>query len=794
MGMKMIRRSLNLMCPSRLSRGIGIRLAAILLVWAAFGDVTLAQRSDPSDLVFDDTSLPTVLITIDQVHLDDLFAPGNQYSDEERPAAFAFVRGSDTMRVDSVGFRFRGNTSRDSRKKSFKVSFNTFRRGQKFRGLEKLNLNGEHNDPSIMRSKVAWDLFRDMGVPASRANHVRLYVNDEYLGLYINVEHVDEQFLQRYFGNDAGNLYKCLWPADLAWLGSDADSYRPTGSDRRPYDLKLRDSDLEGYDDLARLVDVLHNAGPLEFPEAIESVFNVTGFLRALAVTTLTGSWDSYWFLKNNYYLYLDPASGLFQYIPFDFDNTMGIWWDGIYPGLDWSTRNVYDWGHPDPLEFRPLVDRVLAVPDFRDRYTLYLHLLLDGPFHPDTLNSRVLGLRSVIGDAAIEDTYRTLDYGYTTQDFYSSYTMALGGHVTQGLLPFITQRVNSAETQLDVVDARPVLSEFRVAPEVARIGTAITVSVRVEDEVSDPSVELRFTSGSQPYREVSMTRAAALGRDVYAATIAAPSQPTTISLYVTATDPADQVTKSTEVTVPVLQDIELVINEVMAANVSTIADSATEFDDWLELYNGSVEDLSLAGFTLSDDRGRPGKWTLPDTSIDAGGFLMVWADEDGVQGPMHANFRLSRLGEYLGLYDSAGVPLDSISFPSQVDDVSYGRTPDGADVWSVLASATPGSPNSGPVGVDEGPGGVAPTLRVFPNPFRTGLQASVDGETGGRFELYDVLGRRVSILVIEGPAPARFRWDGTLGRGFPSPAGVYVLRYTNDRGVSQSSTIVRLR
>ena len=67
---------------------------------------------------------------------------------------------TDVDNFDQVGFRLRGNTSRYAQKKSFKVSMNTFS-NLKFLGLEKLNLNGEHNDPSIIRSKLCWDIFRD---------------------------------------------------------------------------------------------------------------------------------------------------------------------------------------------------------------------------------------------------------------------------------------------------------------------------------------------------------------------------------------------------------------------------------------------------------------------------------------------------------------------------------------------------------------------------------------------------------------------------------------------------------
>src|SRR5690606_17817879 len=100
------------------------------------------------------------------------------------------------------------------------------------------------------------------------------------------------------------------------------------------------------------------------------------GFLRSVAVDMLTGSWDNYWFLKNNYYLYSDPRSGLFHYLPYDFDNIMGIWWDDIEPGADWATRDLYNWGSQS--EARPLTDRILAQPFYVDRLSFFLEQLLE--------------------------------------------------------------------------------------------------------------------------------------------------------------------------------------------------------------------------------------------------------------------------------------------------------------------------------------------------------------------------------------------------------------------------------
>ncbi|MFQ6100383.1 MAG: CotH kinase family protein [Anaerolineae bacterium] len=139
----------------------------------------------------------------------------------------------------------------------------------------------------------------------------------------------------------------------------------------------------------------------------------------------------------------------------------------------------------------------------------------------------------------------------------------------------------------------------------------------------------------------------------------------------------------------------EVVINEFLADNESVNQDEAGEYDDWLELYNGGATIAVLDGMYLTDDLTEPKKWQIPaGTTIPPGGHLLVWCDRDGGQGVLHADFKLNRGGEEIGLFadDAHGlVPLDWIVFGPQQEDVSYGRRPDGADTWEFLDPPTPG-------------------------------------------------------------------------------------------------------
>jgi len=144
-----------------------------------------------------------------------------------------------------------------------------------------------------------------------------------------------------------------------------------------------------------------------------------------------------------------------------------------------------------------------------------------------------------------------------------------------------------------------------------------------------------------------------------------------------------------------------VVINEFMASNGHTLTD-AGQYEDWIELYNTSSQPMDMGGMYLTDDLTDLTKWQIPQgTTLGANDFLLVWADGDTQTQGLHAGFNLASEGEELGLSDPNGTLIDSIVFEGQLADVSYGRWPDGNDLWQYMATPTPGKANvQGSLGV----------------------------------------------------------------------------------------------
>ncbi|MEP4533234.1 MAG: CotH kinase family protein [Cyclobacteriaceae bacterium] len=425
----------------------------------AYSQILSVEESE----VYDDSILPRIDITIDQADLDFILASENRESDQEFTATFQFSSLNFNALEENIGFRLRGNTSRQSAKKSFKVSFNSFEKGRDLKGFEKINLNGEHNDPTIARAKLCWDLMNSLHVPASRTNHVELYINNAYYGLYINVEHIDEEFVELRFGNKDGNLYKCLWPADLKYKGDSPDAYKEEHSGRRTYELKTNESE-DDYSGLAKFIKVLNQTSSSLFEEEIEKVFDVNSYLRALAVEVLVAHWDNYGINQNNFYLYDNPTDGKFYYIPYDLDNTLGV----DFFDVDWADWNIYSWYNDD----RPLTKRILAVEKYREEFTRVMDRLLREEFLPSKLNPRIDELKALIQDAAERDEFRTYDYGFSISDFNKSFETRLDQfHVRYGLKEYIARRHETALSQLDEViplSTRTKTPQFNIFPNPA--------------------------------------------------------------------------------------------------------------------------------------------------------------------------------------------------------------------------------------------------------------------------------------------------------------------------------------
>lgn len=144
-----------------------------------------------------------------------------------------------------------------------------------------------------------------------------------------------------------------------------------------------------------------------------------------------------------------------------------------------------------------------------------------------------------------------------------------------------------------------------------------------------------------------------------------------------------------------------IVINEFLASNTACCSDpaGAEEFDDWIEIYNTGDKAVNIGGWYISDKADIPQKFQIPasapaETTIEAGGYIVLWADKQPEQGVLHLDFALNADGEYIGIYTPEGKVADETTFGLQTPDVSTGRLPNGSGDWSSIETPSPGAAN----------------------------------------------------------------------------------------------------
>ncbi|MFA7331695.1 MAG: lamin tail domain-containing protein [Candidatus Delongbacteria bacterium] len=222
-----------------------------------------------------------------------------------------------------------------------------------------------------------------------------------------------------------------------------------------------------------------------------------------------------------------------------------------------------------------------------------------------------------------------------------------------------------------------------------------------------------------------------------------------------------------------------LLINEFLASNNAVNTDEFGDHDDWAELWNHGAEPVDLGGLWLSDG-GTP--WQIPTgspeiTTVSAGGFVILWFDEEPDQGPLHVDDKLGASGESVVLYAADGsTELDRRDFDAQTSNISEGRQFDGSQVWVPFSTPTPGASNGqSAVAVRERPAGLR-LLGAAPNPFNpsTTVEFELARAATVSARIHDLAGREVWSAVEQQRPAGRHHlvWQPEAGQA----SGVYFL------------------
>lgn len=361
------------------------------------GTGVLPFQASASDAIYDPATFATFHLTLEaadwsaivQTPADDTWRRCSMRWQDEEVADVA-------VRPSGQSTRIPGNP-----KPSLRLDFEVFAPGREWRGVEQVKLDSLLPDSSFMRDRLAYGIYRDLGVPAPRSAHARLYVNGDYKGVYEVEEPVKKEFAKHRWGEKAGNLYEIERhdPSLYSWLGEDPAAYVPS--------LFIPKTNEVGgdYRDVVGLCDALNNAPLAERAGRLDAgVMNLDGFISYVAVTKALVNFDSIagdWGCRNHYW-YHRAGTGKLEVIAWDVDKSFGA---TGWRGPDRTYESIWRL-----MDLTPATAWIPRDPAARQLYLAKVERVIDGPLAG--VGPRADAIYAQIRDAVYADPYKGITSG----------------------------------------------------------------------------------------------------------------------------------------------------------------------------------------------------------------------------------------------------------------------------------------------------------------------------------------------------------------------------------------------
>ena len=345
------------------------------------------RSGDPTEAVFSTARLVDVSVQVDPDDWEILRREGRSFAVlaegcGEPPEEFLYTDFMATATIDGerlqrVGIRKKGFFgSLSLSRPSIKIRFNQYLQRQHLSGVRRVTLNNNLQDPSNVFQCLAYRFFEGAGVPTPMCGFARLTVNGEDMGAYTTLETYDRAFLARHFPSAEGKLYEGqLSDFRANWIETFENKLQKSFDDRREL--------LE----LARAL----RADDEDLLELLEPLVDIDAFLSFWAAETLMGHWDGYTGNQNNFFVYWEPTTKKFYFIPWGTD--------GIFSANPFLTR-------PAPTSvtaFGMLPFRLYGLPEMRTRYFARLEELLDTVWDESAIVAEIDRFATVLSTYADE-------------------------------------------------------------------------------------------------------------------------------------------------------------------------------------------------------------------------------------------------------------------------------------------------------------------------------------------------------------------------------------------------------
>ena len=629
---------------------------------------------------------------------------------------------------DSVGVKYKGNStySANQIKNPWHIELDTYK-NQDYQGYKDIKLSNVAKDPSFLREVLSYQIIgKYMHAPLS--NYAMVYVNSNLIGLYSNSESITKTFIDDRFGSNSNTFLKCnpvsgagpgtnSFP-NLSFLGQNIVGY--TGS----YELKSP----SGWGDLINLCDTLSN-----HTSAVDQILDVDKALWMLALDNVLVNLDSYiGGFKQNYYLY-KMDNGRFASIIWDLNESFGQFpmiSSTMGPGsILTNTNSKIQMTHTLQINSssHPLIKELLSIPRYKKMYLAHIKTILIENFDNGSYYSLAQDLHSMIDSCVQLDANKFFSHSNFLSNINSDVSGTgggPGGGSSPGIKNLMDNRSNYLLNQPDFTAIEPTINLVSQSSQNPALGQNIFITANITNE-NDVFLGYRNSDNAAFERTLMLDDGAhgdGIANDgIYGQSINISSP--NIQYYIYAENstigkfsPVRAEYEYYTINTSGVAGVGLVINELMASNNSTIVDNTGIFSDWIEIYNNSPNSIDLGDYFLTDKFNNPNKFKLPNENLNSGGYKLIWASGDTSIGGNHANFKLSKSGEMVGLFRNNGVidTIDYIYFTEQTTDTSFGREFDAYPKWIFFHNTTPNSSNGALSVVESNTN----SFIAYPNPY----------------------------------------------------------------------------
>lgn len=731
-----------------------------ILLLLGFGIVTVLGQN-----FYDQNTLQKIEITFAQPNWDYMMDTAKAGSEGFILASTVTVNG---IIFDSVGVKYKGNSSYNANntKNPLHIELDYIHGNADYQGYTDIKLSNGKSDPSFIREVLSYEILRDY-MHAPLANWAQVYINDQEYGLYTNVESINKDFIDNHFQVTDKTIVKCnpknAGPggstSSLVSLGSDSTSYYNN------YEIK---SDF-GWANLLNLIDTLNNQ-----PAQLDKIMDIDRAIWMLGFSNVLVHLDSYsGAFAQNYYLAMDN-NHRFNSIIWDLNMSFGAFtMTGTGGPLSVAQMQSLTPLLHETNAARPLIKNILANPMYKKMYIAHMKTITNEHFGNGDYLTRAQTLMSIVDTAVNSDPYKFYSY----LNFQNSLTTTItGGMSIPGIQLLMDARATYLNGTTEFSQVPPTISN--IANTTATINSNVYITANITSLTYTYlgyryAITDKFTY-VQMYDDGTHQDGVA-GDGVFGASFMMSAPVVQYYIYaenanagIFSPERAEYEFYTLQAAASPIAYHDVVINEFMASNGSTVTDPTGEYADWIELYNNTGSSIDMSGIYLSDDTANLQKWYFPwGTVIPANGFLIVWADQDLLETDIHSNFKLSSSGETLILSNTNGAILDSVSYSAATVDISYERYPNGTGPFADMAPTF----NSMNYATAIESGTTEQTLRVYPNPTNDIIFISF-GENNQvtDLQLFNTMGEVVAKVSHNQEATLTL----TLGE---LPIGVYYLR-----------------